>query len=87
MSEKNYQEIRQKLQECFERQEMEQGLKIAIEIKEKFPDHASASYFNLAYFQALLNLTKDTVETLEEGYEKGLWWAESTIISFPILIS
>lgn len=83
MSEENYQEIRQKLQECFEKQEMEKGLKIALEIKEKFPDHASAAYFNLAYFQALLNLTEETVETLEEGYEKGLWWAESQIRLFP----
>ncbi|MFX0122196.1 MAG: alpha/beta hydrolase [Candidatus Hodarchaeota archaeon] len=83
MDEENYQQIRQKLQECFEHQEFEQGLKIAIEIKEKFPDHAGAAYFNLAYFQALLNLIDDIVDTLEEGYKKGLWWDESTIRMFP----
>ncbi|MHA2202230.1 MAG: alpha/beta hydrolase [Candidatus Hodarchaeales archaeon] len=83
MIEENYEQIRQKLQDCFEQKEFEQGLRIALEIKENFPDHASAAYFNLAYFQALLNLVDDTVVTLEEGYEKGLWWDESTIRLFP----
>ncbi|MFX0015911.1 MAG: hypothetical protein ACFE98_15085 [Candidatus Hermodarchaeota archaeon] len=83
MSEENYQQIRQKLQESFENQEMENGLKIAMEIKEKFPKHANAAYFNLAYFQALLNLEEKMVETLEEGYKKGLWWSESSISMFP----
>lgn len=83
MDEENYQRIRQKLQESFEKQEYEQGLIIAKEIKEKFPDHASAAYFNLAFFQAQLNLIDDTVDTLKEGYRKGLWWDESAIRMFP----
>ncbi|MFX0208485.1 MAG: alpha/beta hydrolase [Candidatus Hodarchaeota archaeon] len=83
MNEENYQQIRQRLQESFEQQEFEQGLIIAKEIKEKFPDHASAAYFNLAFLQAQLNLIDDTVDTLKEGYEKGLWWDESSIRMFP----
>ena len=83
MTEENYQQIRQKLQECFEQQEFERGLIIAKEIKDNFPDHASAAYFNLAFFQAQLNLIDDTVDTLKEGYKKGLWWDESAIRMFP----
>ncbi|MFX1505952.1 MAG: alpha/beta hydrolase [Promethearchaeota archaeon] len=83
MNEENYQHSRQRLQESFEQQEFEKGLIIAKEIKEKFPDHASAAYFNLAFFQAQLNLIDDTVDTLKEGYEKGLWWDESSIRMFP----
>jgi predicted esterase len=37
----------------------------------------------LAFFQAQLNLIDDTVDTLKEGYEKGLWWDESSIRMFP----
>ena len=83
MNEENYQQIRQKLQETYEQQEFKKGLIIAKEIKEKFPDHASAAFFNLAFFQAQLNLIDDTVDTLKEGYEKGLWWDESSIRMFP----
>lgn len=83
MSEEEYQQIRQKLQECFENKEFTQGLKVAVEIKERFPDRLNSASFNLAYFHALLDNVEEMVETLEEAYEKGVWWADATIRLFP----
>ncbi len=83
MSEEEYQQIRQKLQECFEKKELKQGLKLAVEIKERFPERLNSASFNLAYFHSLLNNVEEMVETLEEAYEKGVWWADASISLFP----
>ncbi|MHA2370027.1 MAG: hypothetical protein ACXADX_14515 [Candidatus Hodarchaeales archaeon] len=79
----DYQQIRQKLQEHFEKQEFEQALEIAKEICENFPDRYIAAYFNLAYMQAALGQIEDTIATLEEAYEKGAWWAADNLNAFP----
>ncbi|MFW9916921.1 MAG: hypothetical protein ACFFGZ_15045 [Candidatus Thorarchaeota archaeon] len=79
----DYQQMRQQLQEHYEKQEFEKALEIAKEICESFPDHYVAAYFNLAYMQAALGQIEETIATLEEAYEKGAWWAADYLDEFP----
>ncbi|MFX1251765.1 MAG: hypothetical protein ACFFCZ_09170 [Promethearchaeota archaeon] len=79
----DYQQIRQKLQEAFEKKDFKTALEIAKEIRDNFPDHYIAAYFNLAYIQALLKQIDDTITTLEAAYDKGAWWTAENLGAFP----
>ena len=60
----DYQQIRQKLQDAFQKQDFTTALEIAKEIRDNFPDHYIAAYFNLAYIQALLKQIDDALAIL-----------------------
>ncbi|MFX0092733.1 MAG: hypothetical protein ACFFBD_13310, partial [Candidatus Hodarchaeota archaeon] len=78
-----YQKIRQKLVEFYGKQEFEKALEVAKELRDNFPEHYVAAYFNLALVQANLNQVEDTLTTLEEAYEKGAWWSGEQLNYFP----
>jgi len=81
--EKEYHEKSRELKVAFERNDYATSLEITKEIRKRFPEHSASACFDMAYIQALLGDTQDSITTLEEAYDEGGWWPEEEFDEFP----
>jgi predicted esterase len=80
---KEYQARSRELRRAFEEKDYLASLEITKDIRRSFPEHSASACFDMAYTQALLGDTQDSITTLEEAYDEGGWWPKEEFDEFP----
>jgi predicted esterase len=76
-----FQDVQKEVFNCYFSQNFNEGLKIASNARNLYPESISKTTFWIACFYALLGDNEKALEALEEGIKHGAWWPRNLLLS------